>query len=160
MCPSSASRWSAPSPKGRLGVAIIRQIETLCQGKALVKQFTMLYNNTSNKKLTKYSQKLRREMTKEEKHLWYDCLKSLPVPFKRQYVINDYIVDFCCESKKLIVELDGSQHRENISQELKDIKRDKALSKLGYKIMRFDNIEINRNFNSVCDMILEYIYKH
>ena len=118
----------------------------------------MSYNNTSNKKLTKYSQKLRKEMTKEEKHLWYDCLKSLPIIFKRQHVINDYIVDFCCESKKLIIELDGSQHREDLSQELKDIERDKALSKLGYKILRFDNIEIKRNFTGVCDTIFHYLY--
>ena len=117
----------------------------------------MTYNNTSNKKLTKNAQRLRKEMTKEEKHLWYDFLKPLPIIFKRQYVINEYIVDFCCESKKLIIELDGSQHHDIIENETKDKQRDIKLSELGYTVLRFDNIEIHQNFDGVCDTILSYI---
>ncbi len=118
----------------------------------------MPYNNTSNKNLTKKSQKLRREMTKEEKHLWYDFLKPLPVTFKRQYVINNYIVDFCCESKKVIIELDGSQHHENQKIEIKDQLRDKELEQLGYKVLRFDNVEIYKSFSEVCDKIYYYVF--
>lgn len=67
-------------------------------------------NKTHNKKLTKNSQTLRRNMTKEERHLWYDFIKKLPVTFHRQKVINNYIVDFYCASAKIVIELDGSQH--------------------------------------------------
>ena len=96
-------------------------------------------------------------MTKEEKHLWYDFLKEQPVTFKRQYVINNYIVDFCCESKKLIIELDGSQHLEKAENEIKDKKRDCELNELGYTVIRFDNTEIHKNFNGVCETIYSYI---
>jgi very-short-patch-repair endonuclease len=67
-------------------------------------------NNKQNPNLTDYAQQLRREMTKEEKHLWYDFLKSLPVTIQRQKVIGKYIVDFYCASAKLVIEIDGSQH--------------------------------------------------
>ena len=63
-----------------------------------------------NKNLTRTSQTLRRNMTKEERHLWYDFLKMYPVQFNRQKVIGNYIVDFYCHTAKLVVELDGSQH--------------------------------------------------
>ena len=53
-------------------------------------------NQTSNPKLKRNAQKLRREMTKEERHLWYDFLKQLPVTVNRQKVIGHYIVDFYC----------------------------------------------------------------
>jgi very-short-patch-repair endonuclease len=64
------------------------------------------------KSLTKTSQTLRCNLTKEERHLWYDFLKDYPVQFNRQKVIGNYIVDFYCFQAKLIVELDGSQHFE------------------------------------------------
>ena len=70
-------------------------------------------NKTNNPNLTEYSKKLRREMTKEERHLWYDFLKPLPFTFHRQKVIGSYIVDFYCAKAKLVIELDGSQHYED-----------------------------------------------
>ena len=66
--------------------------------------------NAKNQELTAISQMLRRNMTKEERHLWYDFLKSQPVVFKRQKVIGRYIVDFFCADAMLVIELDGSQH--------------------------------------------------
>ena len=66
-----------------------------------------------NKKLVPLARQLRKEMTKEERHLWYDYLRSYPVRFLRQRVIGKYIVDFYCAEAKLIVELDGSQHYES-----------------------------------------------
>ena len=69
-------------------------------------------NKTYNPQLTPLAQKLRREMTKEERHLWYDFLKDLPATFNRQKVIGNYIADFYCASSKLVIELDGSQHFE------------------------------------------------
>ena len=58
------------------------------------------------------AQTLRKNMTKEERHLWYDFLKAYPIQFKRQYPIGNYIVDFYCYKARLVVELDGSQHCE------------------------------------------------
>ena len=61
-------------------------------------------------KIRQYAQSLRRNMTKEERHLWYDFLKYYPIPFHRQYAFENYIVDFYCHQAKLVLELDGSQH--------------------------------------------------
>ena len=51
-------------------------------------------NNSKNSKLTPYAQKLRKNMTKEERHIWYDFLRQLPIVINRQKVIGKYIVDF------------------------------------------------------------------
>ena len=63
-----------------------------------------------NSRIVPFAKKLRKNMTKEERHLWYDFLKNYPVRFLRQKVIDHYIVDFYCHKAKLVVELDGSQH--------------------------------------------------
>ena len=63
-----------------------------------------------------FAQKLRRDMTPQERHLWYDFLKSYPVAFRRQKQFGSYIVDFYCANAKLVVELDGSQHYEEDGQ--------------------------------------------
>ena len=68
------------------------------------------FNN--NPELKEYAQSLRKNMTKEEKHLWYDFFKKLDIVVNRQKVIDTYIVDFCIPSAKLIIELDGAQHYE------------------------------------------------
>ena len=65
-----------------------------------------------NEKMLRNAQNLRKNMTKEERHLWYDFLKIYPIPFHRQYIIGQYIVDFYCHQAKLVLELDGSQHCE------------------------------------------------
>ena len=113
-------------------------------------------NNTNNPNLKPYAQKLRREMTKEERHLWYDYLKSLPVTVKRQMVIGPYIVDFYIAEAKLVIELDGSQHfeEEGIAA---DQERDRYLSELGLSVLRYSNLDINRNFRGVCEDIGKYL---
>ena len=63
-----------------------------------------------NKKLVPNAQELRKNMTPEEKHLWYDFLKRLPFTVKRQHNIDNYIVDFYIPKKKIVIELDGVQH--------------------------------------------------
>ena len=63
-----------------------------------------------NKKLIKNAQTLRKNMTDEEKHLWYDFLKKLPFTVNRQKNIRNYIVDFYIHSKGIVIELDGPQH--------------------------------------------------
>ena len=67
-------------------------------------------NEAYNKKLVPNSRTLRKNMTKEERHLWYDFLRGYPVKFTRQKVIGPYIVDFYCPKADLVIELDGSQH--------------------------------------------------
>ena len=110
-------------------------------------------NETNNPKLKPFAQKLRREMTKEERHLWYDFLKNLPVTVNRQKVIGNYIADFYCASAKLIIELDGSQHYETKGIE-SDEKRDNYFKSLGITVLRYSNDDIKNNFNGVCEDIL------
>ena len=66
----------------------------------------------TNKELNTAAKELRRNMTKEEKRLWYDFLKSYPIQFNRQKVIGNYIVDFYCKSANIVIEIDGAQHYE------------------------------------------------
>ena len=113
----------------------------------------MNLNKTNNPKLKQFAQELRHEMTKEERHLWYDFLKSLPVTVNRQRVIGNYIVDFYCASSKLVIELDGSQHFMDEGLEY-DRRRDAYLKSLGLTVVRYANSDINDNFDGVCEDIL------
>ena len=102
-----------------------------------------------NESLTGFSQELRKEMTKEEKHLWYDFLKKLPETVNRQKIIGSYIVDFCCAEAKLVIELDGDQHYREDGLK-KDAERDAFLRECGYYVARYTNHEVNTNFEGVC----------
>ena len=104
------------------------------------------------KELRKRSQELRRQMTKEERHLWYDFPKTYPVQFKRQYSLGVYIVDFYCYKAKLIVELDGSQHCEPKAMEYDRI-RTEYLQKQGLLVLRFSNSDVMTQFRAVCETI-------
>ena len=95
-------------------------------------------------------------MTAEEKHLWYDFLKKLPVTVNRQKNIGNYIVDFLISSSKLVIELDGSQYWDKENKE-NDKKRDEYLEKNELKVLRYSNKEINENFEGVCADILKHI---
>ena len=96
---------------------------------------------------------LRNNMTKQEKRLWYDFLKKLPVQVKRQKVIGDYIVDFFIPNKNIVIEIDGRQHgmEENVTA---DTQRDEYMRTLGIIVLRYTNKDINTNFNEVCNDIL------
>ena len=96
-------------------------------------------------------------MTKEERHLWYDCLKSLPVTVHRQKVIGPYIVDFYIASAKLVIELDGSQHYTSAHLE-KDRQCDIYLHTLGITVLRYSNTDVNVRFQSVCDDIYNHLF--
>ena len=113
-------------------------------------------NQTSNSKLTGNSQKLRKSMTKEERHLWYDFFKTLPIIVNRQKVIGKYIVDFYCAKSKTVVELDGSQHFETKAQQ-QDNSRDEYLQSLGITILRYSNYYVNTHFKDVCQDIYNHI---
>ena len=105
--------------------------------------------NASNKP---FAQKLRREMTRQERHLWYDFLKAYPVAFRRQKQIGPYIVDFYCAKARLVVEIDGSQHYEAAGRK-DDEARDSYLQGWGLKILRFSNHDVDCRFQSVCETI-------
>ena len=113
-------------------------------------------NKTSNPKLTEFSKTLRKNMTKEERRLWYDFLKNLPNTVNRQKVIGDYIVDFYCASAKIAIELDGSQHFEE-EHEKTDKKRDAELNKLGLRVIRYTNDDIKKHFYDVCTELAEVL---
>ena len=91
-------------------------------------------------------------MTKEERHLWYDSLKTHPLQFNRQKVIGNYIVDFYCHQAKLIIELNGRQHFENKCL-VDDQRRTKYLNSLELYVLRIPNNEIWDNFPAVCEKI-------
>ena len=95
---------------------------------------------------------LRKEMTPWERKLWYCFLSKYDVRFQRQKTIGEYIVDFYCASAALIVELDGGGHY-NPEAEQKDSERTNQLEKLGLKVIRFCNMDIDRNFDGVCTVI-------
>ena len=109
-----------------------------------------------NKDLIGLGRELRKNMTKEERHLWYDFLRNYPVRFIRQKIIGHYIVDFYCAKAKLIVELDGSQHYEDQGVE-KDQQRTKFLEEYGFWVIRIPNNAVNQNFRGVCEYIDEVV---
>ena len=107
----------------------------------------------NEKQIVTFSQELRKNMTKEERHLWYDCLKGLPVTVHRQKAIGKYIADFYIASAKIIIELDGSQHYEETAQK-RDAERDEYFRQNKIKVLRYSNYDINTAFDSVCSDIL------
>ena len=117
----------------------------------VIKGITMFFNH--NKNYVANAQQLRKNMTKEERHLWYDFLKKLPVTVNRQKNVGNYIVDFMIFDASIIIEIDGAQHKmpEN---EAEDISRDEELSALGFTVLRYTNHDVNNNFREVCNDIL------
>ena len=105
-----------------------------------------------NKELTPRAQNLRKNMTKEERKLWYEYLRTCPQQFRRQVPVGFYILDFYCAAGKFAVELDGSEHYEPEGQ-LYDMRRDRYLSSLGIQVLRISNLDVLRNFTGVCQLI-------
>jgi len=95
---------------------------------------------------------LRKNMTKEERHLWYDFLRTYPVKFTRQKVLGKYIADFYSAEAKLIIELDGSQHYEGDGA-VKDAERTAYLEQYGLTVARIPNNQVNQEFRAVCEYI-------
>ena len=114
-------------------------------------------NEQYNKNLTGNAKALRKEMTRQERRLWYDYLKSLPVTVHRQEVLGAYIVDFYIASRKIVIELDGSQHFEPSGIQ-KDKERDCYLKSIGCTVLRYSNADVNQRFESVCQDIYDHLY--
>lgn len=106
-------------------------------------------------RLTELAKQLRKNMTNAEHLLWKHLRgKQLNhLKFRRQHTIGNYIVDFVCIEKKLIIEIDGGQHADN---ERYDLQRTKYLQKKGYHVIRFWNNEVLQNSTAVLEKILQY----
>jgi very-short-patch-repair endonuclease len=100
---------------------------------------------------------LRKNMTKEERHLWYDFLRGFSLRFRRQEIIGGYIADFYCDKAKMIVELDGGQHYENDATKY-DLKRTEYMNSLGITVLRYSNLDVMKNFEGVCTDIKNHIH--
>ena len=105
-----------------------------------------------NKKLTSNAQSLRRNLTKEERRLWYEYLHNYPYRFRRQVTCGNYILDFYCAAARLAVELDGSQHY-TLEGKQYDLRREEYLAGQGIFVMRFSNTDVVRNLRGVCEAI-------
>jgi len=115
-------------------------------------------SNVHNPRLRSHAQQLRREMTKEERHLWYDFLKLQPFHTHRQKVFGYYIVDFYIASAKIVIELDGSQHYAQENRR-KDQERDIFLQSLDLLVLRYSNADVNLRFRDVCEDILHHVHE-
>ena len=98
------------------------------------------------------ARRLRHDMTKEERRLWYGFLRLHPAHVYRQRVIGHYIVDFYCAEAKLVIELDGSQHYEPKEQAY-DAARTEYLESVGLHVVRIPNNAVNQNFSGVCEYL-------
>ena len=106
----------------------------------------------SNIKDRRRAQSLRKNMTKEERHLWYDFLKTHPYQFRRQKQFDRYIVDFYCAKARLVIELDGGGHYTTQQAETDQL-RTSELEGMQLTVLRFCNLDIDRNFRGVCEYI-------
>ena len=105
-----------------------------------------------NNDLLEFAKLLRKNMTPEEKHLWYDFLRYYPVKIYKQRIIDNFIADFYCHKAKLVIELDGSQHYTPEGKTY-DAARTEVLERYGLTVIRFLNKDINEAFDGVCYMI-------
>ena len=102
-----------------------------------------------NKNLLHTAKALRRRMTPQERHLWYDFLRKHPIKFYKQRPIGAYIADFYCSEAKLIIELDGNQHYTKRGKEHDDM-RTEVLETFGITVVRLSNYDVDKNFEGVC----------
>ncbi len=139
--PRSSLRMTAPFAQGGLPST---------QTPRTVGEITM--GSKHNPRLLPFARKLRKDMTRQERHLWYDFLRNYPVRVLRQRILGRYIADFYCAQAKLVIELDGTQHYEEIGIE-KDTERTAYLEQFGLQVLRIPNNQIDSNFPGVCEAI-------
>ncbi|MBQ7897068.1 MAG: endonuclease domain-containing protein [Clostridia bacterium] len=109
-----------------------------------------------NKAIVPFARNLRKNMTKEERKLWYEFLRNYPVKFTRQKVLGKYIADFYCAKANLVIELDGSQHYAD-SNVISDKRRTEYLEQYGITVIRLTNTDILKRFEGVCTFIDEMV---
>ncbi|MBE6792842.1 MAG: endonuclease domain-containing protein [Ruminococcaceae bacterium] len=105
-----------------------------------------------NAELLHIAKSLRRNMTRQEKHLWYDFLQHYPLKIHKQRIIDNFIVDFYCHQARLVIELDGSQHYTTEGKR-QDAARTETLEEYGLYVLRFSNKDVDENFDGVCRAI-------
>lgn len=105
-----------------------------------------------NNKLLNVARILRRNMTRQEKHLWYDFLRYYPVKIYKQRIIDNFIADFYCHNARLVIEIDGSQHY-TMQGKIYDEARTEIFERYGLYVLRFSNKDIDNKFEGVCQMI-------
>ena len=113
--------------------------------------------NTYNKQLKHNARRLRNESTPGEARLWKYVLRAKSfygLQFNRQFIIENYIVDFVCRELKLIIELDGKYHDQIIDQ---DEVRDKRLKELGYEVIRIPEKLVIEDVNAVYHYLKEFV---
>ncbi|MFI3166466.1 MAG: DUF559 domain-containing protein [Bacillota bacterium] len=115
----------------------------------------MSYENSEISK--ERSRRLRNKQTREEKFLWYNYLAKCGQKFRRQYVVDPYIVDFYCIKLGLAIELDGGHHFIDEKQILHDKRRTEYLESKGIEVLRFDNLFLMDGFETVVKMIEDKI---
>ena len=109
-----------------------------------------------NKANVQIARTLRKNMTPWERKLWYEYLREYQIRFQRQKVIGEYIADFYCAKARLVIELDGSGHYEEL-QQLKDAKRTERIESMSVSVVRVSNLEVEKNFEGVCEFIDEVV---
>ena len=127
----------------------------------------MVHNNGTHNTATparymrvqEFAKKNKQHPTEAEKLLW-ECLrgKNLWFKFNRQHIVGDYIVDFICIEKSLVVEVDGGYHSE-YEQIQKDEMRTESLRRMGFRVIRFANEDVYGRIQDVIDKIKEELFK-
>ena len=102
-----------------------------------------------NKDINNLAKSLRKQMTRQERHLWYDFLRNYSVKLYRQRIIDNYVADFYCPAAKLVIELDGGQHYDDIMM-VEDKQRTSIIKQYGVDVIRIPNNEVDSNFYNVC----------
>jgi very-short-patch-repair endonuclease len=97
---------------------------------------------------------LRSNMPEPERRIWFQCLKQLPVRFRRQRPFGPYIVDFYCAALRLVVEIDGDSHGSDEAAAY-DRERSSYLEGLGLCVVRFSNQDVMTNIEGVFDRLRE-----
>ena len=105
-----------------------------------------------NQKNIALAKNLRKNATLQENRLWYDFLCKYEIRFQRQKSIDNFIADFYCHQARLVIEIDGSQHYKS-SNLIYDAKRTSVLEKYGSFVLRFTNMDVDNEFDSVCRVI-------
>ena len=109
-------------------------------------------NSEKSRGLLNIARILRRNMTRYEKHLWYDYLRHYPTKFYKQRILGNYIADFYCHKARLVIELDGEGHY-SVSGKRHDKERTAVLEELGLAVLRFSNADVEESFEGVCRVI-------
>ena len=105
-----------------------------------------------NDSLLKVARILRRNMTRQENHLWYDFLRCYPVKIYKQRIIDNFIADFYCHKARIVIEIDGAQHY-TPEGKFHDSIRTEILERYGIFVLRFSNSDVDERFNDVCRII-------